>query len=257
MLHYVRMNLFDSPAQTLVNAVNTVGVMGKGVAKDFKLRYPEMYKRYREHCKAGRFQTGMLWLYKTPNKWVLNFPTKRHWRSASKLQWIEQGLSKFALTYSDRGVESISFPMLGCGNGGLDWQDVQPLMEHYLGKLAIPVYVHVAGHSSEFIPEHLDKKQIEQLQREALEPRRNASFHEFLVDMGRLGMVVLPETLELPKDEDSPSISLELGERGATVSLLALESLWRTLSTNGGRRAKGPTRGDCGDSRRAQLASTP
>jgi len=86
MLSYVTTSLFDSPAQTLVNTVNTVGVMGKGIAAKFKQRYPEMYTRYREVCAAGQLETGKLLLYRTPNKWVLNFPTKRDWRQPSRVE---------------------------------------------------------------------------------------------------------------------------------------------------------------------------
>src|SRR5687768_15788890 len=126
MLRYVTINLFDSPAQTLVNTVNTVGVMGKGVAQAFKRLYPDMYRAYRAFCQDGRLDVGQLYLYKTQNKWILNFPTKRDWRNASRLEWIEAGLAKFVQTYAERGITSISFPQLGTGNGGLAWSDVQP-----------------------------------------------------------------------------------------------------------------------------------
>jgi len=144
MLEYVADDLLDSPAQTLVNPVNTVGVMGKGLALEFKKRFPEMFARYRAHCESGELTVGKLWLYKSPAKWILNFPTKAHWRDPSKPKYIEAGLRKFVATYAAHGIASVSFPQLGCANGGLSWErTVRPMMEHYLGRLEITVRVHV------------------------------------------------------------------------------------------------------------------
>lgn len=154
MLSYVTTSIFDSPAQTLVNTVNTVGVMGKGIAAEFKRRYPDMYRRYREVCAAGQLDVGKLLLHPSPHKWVLNFPTKKDWRKPSRVEWIESGLQKFVSTYTDRRITSISFPMLGCGNGGLQWGVVQPVMERYLKTLPIPVFVHLASAESDRVPEH-------------------------------------------------------------------------------------------------------
>ena len=91
MITYVTGNLFESPAQVLVNTVNTVGVVGKGIAKEFKIIYPMMFKRYQELCESGDFEIGKLWLWKSANKWVLNFPTKKHWRNPSHLSYIING----------------------------------------------------------------------------------------------------------------------------------------------------------------------
>ena len=143
MITYVVGDLFTSPAKVLVNTVNTVGVMGKGIAKDFKRIYPEMFEEYQDLCKQKMFNVGQLWLYKTPHKWILNFPTKEHWRGKSKIEYIEAGLQKFVNTYDSKGMLEVSFPMLGCGNGELDWEkEVQPLMEKYLQPLPIHVYIH-------------------------------------------------------------------------------------------------------------------
>lgn len=151
MITYVSGNLFSSPAQVLVNAVNTVGVMGKGIAKDFKDIYPEMFKAYQQLCERGEFSIGQLWPYKTPNKWILNFPTKTHWRQPSKVEYIEAGLKKFTEIYSRMGVHSIAFPELGCGNGELDFESqVQPLMEKYLANLPIDVFIY-SFHGDKFI----------------------------------------------------------------------------------------------------------
>lgn len=153
---YVDYSLFDSDAHVLVNTVNTVGVMGKGIAKEFKNRYPEMFEKYKNICKAGKFKTGDLWLYKIPDsdRRVLNFPTKRHWRGRSKVEYIESGLRKFADTYEGKGITSVSFPMLGSSNGGLDWEtEVKPLMEKYLKDLPIDVRIH------EYTPESATKSE--------------------------------------------------------------------------------------------------
>ncbi|HRX01829.1 MAG TPA: macro domain-containing protein, partial [Anaerolineae bacterium] len=100
MITYLTISIFDSPAQTLVNTVNTVGVMGKGIAAVFKRLYPDMYKEYRRLCLDNALTIGALYVYRTPNKIVVNFPTKRHWRERSRLSYLEAGLQKFVKYYS-------------------------------------------------------------------------------------------------------------------------------------------------------------
>lgn len=156
MITYVKGSLFESPAKVLVNTVNTVGVMGKGIAKTFKEIYPVMFAEYQTICEKGLFQPGKLWLYKTPHKWILNFPTKEHWRNPSKLEYIEEGLKKFVSSYPSQGITSIAFPQLGCGNGELDWETlVQPLMSKYLNNLPIDIFIYLYGKGFA-IPEHKD-----------------------------------------------------------------------------------------------------
>ena len=160
MITYIEGDLFESPAKVLVNTVNTKGVMGKGIALQFKRVYPEMFRVYRDHCEHGRFEIGKLFLYKTSHKWILNFPTKKHWRNPSRVEYIEAGLRKFAQSYGDMGITSIAFPALGCGNGELDYEtQVKPLMEKYLGKLSIPTFVYL-GKRQASPPEHKDAKRI-------------------------------------------------------------------------------------------------
>lgn len=142
MLTYHRTSLLKSQAQTVVNTVNTVGVMGKGLASAFKSRYPEMFRQYRKLCKEHKFEVGQLWLWKGPDQWVLNFPTKKHWRNPSEISYIEVGLRKFVDQYEQRGIREVAFPRLGCGHGGLDWSAVRPIMETFLRPLPIPVYIH-------------------------------------------------------------------------------------------------------------------
>ncbi len=156
MITHVKGSLFESPAKVLVNTVNTVGVMGRGIAKTFKEIYPEMFSQYQQLCEKRELQTGKLWLYRTEHKWILNFPTKVHWRQPSKLEYIEQGLVKFVSAYPALGITSIAFPQLGCGNGELDWETaVRPLMTRYLGRLPIDTFIY--EYEGEFAkPEHRD-----------------------------------------------------------------------------------------------------
>jgi len=154
MLVYLRTDLFQSPAQTLVNTVNTVGVMGKGIAKTFKQRYPEMFREYKICCDRGELRVGTLLLWRGPERWVLNFPTKTTWRQPSRLDYIEQGLVRFVENYTQLGIHSISFPPLGCGNGQLAWDAVRPVMEKHLKNVRIPVYIHDRQVSPDHVPAH-------------------------------------------------------------------------------------------------------
>ena len=114
-----------------------------------------MFKAYRRVCDQKVLSPGKLWLWRGCGSWVLNFPTKVHWRNPSKLEWVEQGLAKFVSAYPEQGITEISFPQLGCGNGNLEWNDVRPLMEHYLSKVNIPVYIHDFTVNIG-LPEHLE-----------------------------------------------------------------------------------------------------
>lgn len=137
-------NIFNSKCQTIVNTVNCVGVMGKGIALVHKLRYPNMYEEYREHCKNKLIKTGTLWLYNKQQNapWILSFPTKFHWKYPSKIEWVEQGLQKFVETYEKKGITSIAFPLLGTHNGGLDTKEVRNLMNKYLEKCHIDIEIY-------------------------------------------------------------------------------------------------------------------
>ena len=142
MLQFIHSSILDSQAQTVVNTVNTVGVMGKGLAHAFREKYPQMFAAYKSLCDKKQFDVGQLWLWRGSNQWVLNFPTKKHWRNPSRIEYIEEGLEKFVANYESRGIREISFPRLGCGNGGLQWELVKPMMEKYLSNLPIQIYIH-------------------------------------------------------------------------------------------------------------------
>ena len=140
-------NIFTSECQTLVNTVNCVGVMGAGIALEFKLRHPAMFAKYARFCKAGQLDTGKLWLYKPPpsspdRRWVLNFPTKKHWKDPSKPEYLVMGLQRFVATYRDKGIESIAFPILGAANGKMAEGDSLDVMRHYLSQCDIPVIIY-------------------------------------------------------------------------------------------------------------------
>lgn len=180
MIRYLKGNLFDSNAQTLVNTVNCVGVMGKGVALLFKKRFPEMYEDYHQQCKLGNIRPGVLTIYKASLPWVLNFPTKRHWKSPSHIEDIDLGLREFVRQYKEWGITSIAFPALGCGQGGLDWALVKPLIEKHLGCLDITIEVYEPG--SEIIPaeypqseEENDKELVKDLFGDLVEPPKAKS----------------------------------------------------------------------------------
>ena len=140
----VKGNIFNSKAQTIVNTVNCVGVMGKGIALVFKLRYPSMFDVYQEYCKQRLIAIGKLWIYKgeSSDPWVLNFPTKTHWKLPSEYEYIEQGLKKFVETYKEKGITSVAFPLLGANNGGLDKDKVMSIMISYLSQCDIPVEIY-------------------------------------------------------------------------------------------------------------------
>lgn len=136
-------DLFESRMQTLVNTVNCVGVMGKGVALEFKKRYPEMFKEYAGLCESKKIQPGLPYLYHDlTGASVLLFPTKDHWRSPSRMEYIIRGLDWFVDHYQELGIQSIAFPPLGCGNGGLSWETVGPLMVQKLNKLPIEIEIY-------------------------------------------------------------------------------------------------------------------
>lgn len=143
MVTFIKGNIFDSPAQLLTNTVNTAGIMGKGIALQFKQKFPAMFEDYVRRCEHGQVQLGEPYLWEDERVQILNFPTKSHWKSLSKLSDIEEGLKYLAAHYDDWGVASIALPPLGCGNGGLAWKDVRSLIEKHLGPVPeLEVYVY-------------------------------------------------------------------------------------------------------------------
>lgn len=136
-------DIFKSECNTLVNTVNCIGVMGKGIAKIFKQKYPDMYKDYVDKCNSNLIKPGVPYYYSDlTGVSIINFPTKDHWRSPSRLSYIIDGLDWFVKNYKKLGIISVAFPPLGCGNGGLDWQDVGPIMYNKLKDIPIDVEIY-------------------------------------------------------------------------------------------------------------------
>ena len=129
-------DLLGSGAAALVNAVNCAGVMGKGIALEFKRRFPANFAAYRAACAAGEVLVGRMFVHEEDSRVVVNFPTKKHWRSRSRLGDIAAGLDDLSRVIRERGLTSVAVPALGVGNGGLDWADVSPLVHEKLGELA-------------------------------------------------------------------------------------------------------------------------
>ncbi len=153
-------DLFQSKAQTLVNTVNCVGVMGKGVALEFKKRFPDMYEDYVRRCEAKQVKLGQPYLYRRlMPPWILNFPTKDHWRSVSRLEDIVRGLRYLEQHYQEWGITSLAVPPLGCGQGQLEWRVVGPTLYRYLKRLQVPVelYAPYGTPHEELQPTFLEK----------------------------------------------------------------------------------------------------
>ena len=139
-------DIFDSKMQTLVNTVNCIGVMGKGIAKEFKSRYPDMFTDYKDRCDRKALKPGVPYIYEDgdmfASRLIVNFPTKGHWRSPSKMADILNGLDIFTKNYKQWGITSIAFPPLGCGNGGLEWSVVGKIMYQRLSKLDLDIEIY-------------------------------------------------------------------------------------------------------------------
>lgn len=139
MITFTQGDLLDAPAEALVNTVNTVGVMGKGIALMFKENFPDNFRAYAVACKAGEVKTGRMFVtergHLTGPRWIINFPTKANWRFPSKMIWIEEGLADLRRVIEENGIRSIAVPPLGSGNGGLNWADVRPRIEAALGDI--------------------------------------------------------------------------------------------------------------------------
>ena len=148
MIFYEQGDMFAKEYDAYVNTVNCVGVMGKGLAARFKARYPENYDYYMGMCAQGKVKPGkMLIMYDQMSEtWIVNFPTKMHWRNPSQLEWIDKGLKNLKKKINKHMWQSIAIPALGCGLGGLDWREVKPLIAKRLKKCkGIDIYVY-EGH---------------------------------------------------------------------------------------------------------------
>jgi O-acetyl-ADP-ribose deacetylase (regulator of RNase III) len=136
------LSLFELEVESLVNPINCIGVMGRGIALEFKKRYPKEYHIYREMCEGGKIEVGSVIQVKSSNgKGIVLFPTKEDWRNPSKIEWVEEGLKSLANLIINHNIASIALPLIGCGLGGLKEGDVIPLIDKYLGNLSCKVYL--------------------------------------------------------------------------------------------------------------------
>lgn len=147
MIRYIEGNLFDSTAQAIVNTVNLQGVMGKGIALQFKKKYAENYRIYKQACESGDIAIGKLLVSETRlltgPQYIINFPTKTEWRKPSEYPYIETGLEDLKRIISDYGLHSVALPPLGAGNGGLDWGRVKTKIEEILANVSAEIQVYV------------------------------------------------------------------------------------------------------------------
>lgn len=237
MITYVEGSLFESPAQVLVNTVNTKGVMGKGIALEFKRIYPEMFREYRDLCDQQKLGIGTLHLYKTPHKWILNFTTKKHWRQPSRIEYVEAGLQTFVKVYGEKGITSAAFPPLGCGNGQLDFErQVKPLMEQYLGKLSIPMFIYPQKRRSGPV-EHKDAKAIaEWLRSEPASLPFDEVWQDILQALENRTEFQTPAkrfVYKVVANEDPPSIVVESSGKVYKIGSEHLLEFWQQLRDYG------------------------
>ncbi|HEY9132202.1 MAG TPA: macro domain-containing protein [Dyella sp.] len=145
MITFTQGNLLEARAEALVNTVNTVGVMGKGIAMMFKERFAENFRCYAAACKAKEVHTGKMFVTEVNEldgpRWIVNFPTKQHWRGSSKIQWVTEGLQDLRHFLIENKVKSVAIPPLGAGNGGLDWAEVRLRIEDALANLDTEILV--------------------------------------------------------------------------------------------------------------------
>lgn len=146
LLHFIKGNLLEDKSEALVNTVNCVGVMGKGIALQFKQAYPDVFKEYEKQCRLGNVKIGKMLVVPTNSlldrKYIINFPTKKHWKEKSKISYIEDGLKDLKKVINDLDIKSIAIPPLGCGNGGLKWAKVRSLIQHTFENSPIEIFVY-------------------------------------------------------------------------------------------------------------------
>ena len=168
-LQFITGDMLRAKAEALVNTVNTVGVMGKGIALQFKEAFPQNNKFYIEACKKRELEPGKLLAVWDNNlvlgkKLIINFPTKTHWRQPSKYEYIESGLQALVILIEKENIQSVALPALGCGNGGLDWARVKPLIEKYLGELPLQIIVYEPNAAiKEILQQQETKKKLNSL----------------------------------------------------------------------------------------------
>lgn len=170
MIQYITGDILQSNADALVNTVNTVGIMGKGIALQFKNAFPSNYKAYVDGCKKGEVEIGKMLVTRDSNlqtgkKYIINFPTKKHWRKPSEYTYIESGLNDLVKVISKYNIKSIAIPPLGAGNGGLDWNKVKTIIDEKLSGLDVEIQVY---EPTKHIQEKLKKERVKLTEGRAL-----------------------------------------------------------------------------------------
>lgn len=141
-INYIKGNIFTSTAEVLVNPVNCVGIMGAGLALEFRLRYPDMFDKYADICERKLLSPGKIWVFNGGDRRILNFPTKIDWKAKTEKDFLVQGLMKFVDTYEEKCISSIAFPLLGAERGGLDKNVSLEVMKGFLEPLKIHIEIY-------------------------------------------------------------------------------------------------------------------
>lgn len=199
-------NLLETNVEALVNTVNTVGVMGKGVALQFKQAFPDNYRAYRSAYERGEIRIGNMFVFQTGRlenpRFIINFPTKRDWRQKSRLEDIRLGLVNLVEVVRDLGIHSIAVPPLGCGNGGLDWSQVRPLIESSLRELVnveVQIYAPLGAPDPSLMPVGTEKPPMTS-GRAALV----GIFGDYIVPGYRLGLLEIQKLAYLVQSAGQP-----------------------------------------------------
>ncbi|MCP3138181.1 macro domain-containing protein [Pyxidicoccus xibeiensis] len=246
MLTFVRGNLFEYPADIRVNTVNCVGVMGTGVALAAKKLYPKMFLAYKEACLAGEIQPGRLNIWKTGSEWIINFPTKRHWRDKSRYEDIEAGLLALKSYLKSYGQVRVAIPALGCGHGGLEWERVSSMIRHHLADLDAKLFVFEPADSVSAGEQFSSPKRPNQPRGHKAKPIRvDVGSHSSFLKHGINQVFLLGSsdllfrtmlTLATPskpseKEKNAAAACMKsIARHGLTVSFSCDRSDWRTLS---------------------------
>lgn len=237
MLTTVYGDLFASPARVLLNPVNTVGTMAAGLSESFRQIYPDMFAQYQSLCEADALNMGQVFLYRTPHKWILNVPIRKHYRAAVRLDSVAQALQKIATIYAAQGITSLSMPVPGAGEG-VTQDEVLPMLESYLGSLPLMVYVHLPA--DERLPEQ--RQHLQTTARWLHGTPRDITFDSFVRGISSIARryTTLPTLLDerpfqiqLRQEEAPPRrLSLRLTPHGGEpffLPLTMLRDLWQYI----------------------------
>lgn len=218
MIKYIEGTVFNQNVDAIVNTINVVGVMGAGLALEFSLRYPDMFEDYKKKCKSKAITLGKVDYYKAADVTIVNFPTKGHFKYPSKIEWIDAALKDFVSTYKSMNIKSVAFPRLGTTNGGLDWKDVQLVMEKHLSKIDIPVLICLDTAQAEGLEKKMVDKfnstdftslslslKLNQKQREALENAKPIKRFWKIKDLDGIGIVCYTKLFEYCKENATAS----------------------------------------------------